>query len=407
MADIDGGAARAAYRLHQGLQAIAIPSQMLVQSKFSADNTVMVQKSAIAKLGARFDGLPLKLYRHRDRTMFSPQWFPDVVASKVAQLNPDLISLHWVCNGYLQIESLAKFNKPLVWTLHDMWPFTGGCHYTQECDRYTNACGTCPQLKSNRNWDVSRWTWQRKARTYKNLNLTIVAPSFWLAECAKASSLFKDLRVEVIPHGLNIEIYKPIEQQVARKLLNLPQDKQLVLFGAARGAVGDSRKGFHLLHAALQNLSQSGWQDRIELVVFGASQSDRAIDLGFKAHYLGRFHDDISLALVYSAADVMVVPSIQEAFGQTASESLACGTPAVAFNATGLKDIVVHQQNGYLARPFEMEDLAQGIAWVLEDRDRHQKLRYHARQTAEKEFTPELQAHRYLSLFTEILDAEP
>lgn len=402
--DLDGGAARAAYRIHQGLQAIAVPSQMLVRTKLSADKTVIAQKSAVAKLGAPLNSWPVQLYRNRDRTMFSPQWFPDLVAPKVAQIDPDLINLHWICNGYVQIETLAKLNKPLVWTLHDMWPFTGGCHYTQQCDRYTDACGACPQLKSDKNWDVSRWIWQRKARICKNLNLTIVAPSFWLAQCAKASSLFKDLRVEVIPHGLNTEIYKPIEQQVARKLLNLPQDKQVVLFGAASGAVGDSRKGFHLLQGALQNLSESGWQNRIELVIFGASQPDRPIDLGFTAHYLGRFHDDIALALVYSAADVMVVPSIQEAFGQTASESLACGTPVVAFGATGLKDIVDHQQTGYLASPFEIEDLAKGIAWVLEDDNRHQKMRACAREKAEREFTLELQARRYLSLFTKILN---
>lgn len=402
-ADIDGGAARAAYRLHQGLQAIAVPSQMLVSSKLSFDKTVIAQKTALTKLGTLVNGWPLKVYPKRDRTMFSPQWFPDQVGVKAAQLNPDLINLHWVCNGYLQIETLAKLNKPLVWTLHDMWPFTGGCHYTQECDRYTNSCGACPQLKSNKNRDLSHSIWKRKLRSWKDLDLTVVAPSFWLAQCAKASSLFKDFRVEVIPHGLNTEIYKPIERQFARRLLNLPGDKQLVLFGAASGAVGDSRKGFHLLQSALQKLSKAGWQDKIELVIFGASQSDRPIDLGFRTHYLGRLHDDIALALVYSAADVMIVPSIQEAFGQTATESIACGTPVVSFKATGLKDIVAHQQTGYLANPFEVEDLAKGIAWVLEDNERYQKMRVSAREKAEREFTLELQAQRYLSLFKEIV----
>jgi glycosyltransferase involved in cell wall biosynthesis len=321
----------------------------------------------------------------------------------VQQLAPDLINLHWVCNGYLQIETMAKFNKPLVWTLHDMWPFTGGCHYPQECDRYTDSCGTCPRLKSQQDWDLSHWVWQRKIKAWKSLDLTIVSPSLWLAECARASSLFQDLRIEVIPHGLDTETYRPIERSLARQLLKLPQDKQLVLFGAASGAIGDLRKGFHLLHAALQSLSQSGWQAKIELVVFGASQPEPPVDLGFRAHYLGRFHDDISLALLYAAADVMLVPSMQEAFGQTASESLACGRPVVAFNATGLKDIVEHQQNGYLAKPFEVKDLAQGIAWVLEDGDRHQKLCHHARATAVQEFTQKQQAHRYLSLYRQIL----
>ena len=401
--DIEGGAARAAYRLHQSLRTIGVNSQMLVRSKFSVDRAAIAHRTTLAKLGPSLDSLPLKLYPNRDRAMFSPQWFPDAIAPQVARLAPDLISLHWICNGYLQIETLAKFNKPIVWTLHDMWTFTGGCHYSQECDRYTASCGICPQLKSNKQRDLSQWVWQRKQQAWKNLNLTLVSPSNWLAQCAKESSLFKDVRVEVIPHGLDIETYKPIDRQVARRLLNLPQDKQIILFGAAGVATDDPRKGFYLLQSALQKLSKSGWQDKVELVVFGATEPEKAVELGFKTHYLGRLHDDISLALVYSTADVMIVPSIQEAFGQTASESLACGVPVVAFNATGLKDIIDHEQNGYLAKPFEPEDLAQGIAYILQDKERHQKLCDRAREKAEKEFTPELQARRYSSIFTEIV----
>lgn len=401
--DIEGGAARAAYRLHQGLQSIGVASQMLVRAKFSVDRTVIPEKTILTKLGPPLGGLPLQPYSNRDRTLFSPQWFPDVIAPRVARLNPDIINLHWVCNGYLQIETLAKLNKPLVWTLHDMWAFTGGCHYSEECDHYTDSCGACPQLKSSKNWDLSRWVWQRKTKAWKALDLTIVSPSVWLAECARASSLFRNSRVEVIPHGLDVEKYKPIGRHLARELLNLPQDKQLILFGASPGTMGISRKGSHLLQPALQNLSQSRWQDKLEIVFFGASQPENPPDVGFRTHYLDQFSDDISLALVYSAADVMVVPSLQEAFGQTASESLACGTPVVAFAATGLKDIVDHQQNGYLANPFEIEDLAKGIAWVLEDGERHQKLRNHARERTKQEFSLEIQARRYLSLFTEIV----
>jgi glycosyltransferase involved in cell wall biosynthesis len=296
----------------------------------------------------------------------------------------------------MQIETISKLKRPLVWTLHDMWAFTGGCHYTGDCERYLKSCGGCPQLGSSKNWDLSSWIWQRKAKAWRNLNLTIVTPSTWLANCAKSSSLFKDLQIEVIPNGLDTQTYRPINKRVARELLNLPQDKQLILFGAVR-STSDTRKGFHLLKPALEDLSKSGWKDRLEVAIFGAAENQP--DFGLKVHYLGHINDDLPLAIIYSAADVMLVPSIQEAFGQTASESLACGTPVVAFNATGLKDIVDHQINGYLAQPFKVEDLAQGIAWVLENPDRHEKLSYHARQKAEQEFTQEIQARRYLSVF--------
>jgi glycosyltransferase involved in cell wall biosynthesis len=397
--DVDNGGARAAYRLHQGLQQIGVNSRILVRAKFSHDRTVIPEKSLLTKLGPPMSGLPVQLFAQHTTGMFSSQWFPDAILPKVEQLNPDIIHLHWTCNGFLRIETLSKFKKPIVWTLHDMWPFTGGCHYADSCTRYTNACGACPQLKSNRNWDLSRWVWWRKASAWKNLNLTIVSPSEWLANCAKTSTLFKDLRIEVVPHGLDLEKYKSINRQLAREVFNLPQDKKLVLFGASPGTTGNFRKGFHLLQTALQSLSKKGWQDKLELVIFGASQPENPIDVGVKVHYLDSFQDDTSLALLYSAGDVLVVPSMQEAFGQVASESLACGTPVVAFTATGLKDIVEHQQNGYLAKPFEADSLAKGIAWVIEDDSRYKRLRICAREKAEQKFKLELQAHRYLSIY--------
>jgi glycosyltransferase involved in cell wall biosynthesis len=282
-----------------------------------------------------------------------------------------------------------------------MWPFTGGCHYSQECDRYTDSCGACPKLHSHQSWDLSRWVWQRKGKAWNDLKLTVVTPSLWLAKCASSSSLFKDVRVEVIPNGLDTQTYKPITRQLARDLINLPQDKYLVLFGAMYPN-SDRRKGFHLLQPALQSLSQSGWQERIELAVFGASEPNQATDMGFKSHYLGKFSDDISLAVVYAAADVFVAPSLQDNLPNTVMEAIACGTPCVAFNIGGMPDLIEHQQNGYLAQPFQVEDLAQGIAWVIENQQRHQKLCDRARQKALQEFTLEIQARRYESLYSEL-----
>jgi len=400
--DVDNGGARAAHRLHQGLRSLGCHSQMLVRAKFGTDNDVIRDKSLLTKVSPPLSGLPLRLYPKRAGGIFSSQWFPDVFAKRSKQFSPDIVHIHAICNGYLQIETLRKFQKPLVWTLHDMWPFTGGCHYNQDCNRYQESCGACPQLQSDRQRDLSHWVWKRKAKAWKGLNLTLVATTSWMAECARSSSLFKDLRIETIPLGLDTEKYKPHNRHFAREALNLPQDKHLVLFGAI-GGTSDYRKGFHLLQPALQRLSQSGWQDQIELVVFGAGQPQQAIDLGFQAHYVGRLSDDLSLALVYSAADVMVVPSVQEAFGQTASEAQSCGTPVVAFNSTGLKDVVDHQQTGYLATPFEVEDLAKGMVWVLEDQERHCKLQFQAREKGVRDFASKIQAARYMSLYTELI----
>jgi glycosyltransferase involved in cell wall biosynthesis len=409
---LEGGAGGSAYRLHQSLQNLGMDSQILVQTKSGDDEAVitvpkhkLVKKLSKLKSEQRLDSLPLKFYPNRDRSSsFSLQWFPAYpIPSKVAQLNPDIINLRWTCASFLQIESIPKLNKPLVWTLSDMWAFTGGCHYSQHCDRYTDSCGACPQLGSTQDCDLSRWVWQRKAKAWKNLNLTVVTPSSWLAKCASSSSFFKDRRVEVIPTAVDTKKYQPTEQQIARKLLNLPQYKQLILFGAW----GNShRKGFHLLQPALQNLSKSGCQDNTEVITFGFSQPSEQLDLGFKSHYLGKLNDAQSLALAYSAADVFVAPSMQDNLPNTVLEAIACGTPCVAFKVGGMPDVIEHQQNGYLAQPYSIEDLAQGIAWILKDRDRLQKLSYSAREKAEREFTLEQYARKYKSLFNEILESQ-
>ncbi|MFM6224340.1 MAG: glycosyltransferase family 4 protein, partial [Dolichospermum sp.] len=404
--DINGGAARAACRLHQGLQNIGVDSQMLVQNKQSDDYTVISPASklgkGIGKLKPILDSLPLQLYPQRDRSTYSVQWLPDNLAAQVAQINPDVINLHWINGGYLKIETIAKFKKPIVWTLHDMWAFTGGCHYNGDCVNYTNSCGACPQLHSNKEKDLSRWIWQRKANAWKNLNLTIVTPSHWLDKCAASSSLLKNVRIEVIPNGLDTQQYKPIQKSVARNILGLPEDKQLVLFGAMI-ATSDPRKGFNFLQSALQNLTQSGWGEQVELVVFGSSQPKNPTELGFKSHYLGRLNDDISLSLVYAAADVFLAPSVQDNLPNTVMESLACGTPCVAFDIGGMSDMIEHQQNGYLAKPFDVDDLARGIAWVLEDKPRWVALSQCGREKVENDFTVKAQAEKYISLYQSLI----
>ena len=403
--DISGGAAIAAYRLLKGLQKNGVQAQMLVQSKKSDDYSIIEPQSKwqkyFGKLRPILDSIPVRFYKHRKKIIFSSAIAPDNISKKVQDINPDIVHLHWIALGFIKIETLAKMKKPIVWTLHDSWAFTGGCHYDEECGKYINNCGCCPTLNSNKENDLSSKIWKRKEKSWKNLNLTIVTPSSWLGECARKSSLFCNTRVEVIPNGIDLNCFKPIDKNIARDILCLPKDKKFILFGAIN-AISDKRKGFSLLKEALKKYF-SKENKEIELVIFGSSKPRDEENLGFKTHYLGRLNDEISLALVYSAADVMIVPSIQEAFGQTASESLACGTPVVAFGNAGLLDIVEHQKNGYLAKPFETEDLAYGIKWVLEDDSRWKKLSENARGKVIKEFDLIKVAKRYTDLYKDVL----
>jgi glycosyltransferase involved in cell wall biosynthesis len=378
---------------------------MLVQRQISDDNNVIAPTKALTQeienIRAILEGVPLKLYPNRQVTNYSIQWVKDFTLGKVKEINPDLINLHWINGGYLQIETLAKYNKPIVWTLHDMWAFTGGCHYTEDCDRYTQSCGACPQLTSNSDWDLSRWIWQRKAKAWKNLNLTLVTPSHWMAKCASRSSLFANSRIEVIPNGIDLNAYKPIERNLAKNLLGLPQNKRIILFGAM-WATSVIRKGFHLLQPVFQQLRQLNQSQDIELAIFGVSSPANPPDFGFPTHYFGKLSDDFSLSILYAAADVFISTSLQDNLPNTILEALACGTPCVAFKIGGMPDSIEHQSNGYLAEPFLAEDFARGIAWVIEDADRYRQLSDRAREKIEQEFHLQLQASRYLSLFEEV-----
>jgi glycosyltransferase involved in cell wall biosynthesis len=403
-----GGAAIATYRLHRGLLSIGVDSRLRVLHKKSDDPTVMAPapqskfRKLIALLYALRDERISRNCEARGKGYFSPAKCPDKLCSSVEAFNPDLVHLFWVNSGFMKIETLSQFRKPIVWTLHDMWSFTGGCHYDDECRRFQQSCGKCPILGSGRDHDLSRQVWERKQKSWRDVQIVVVATSFWLADMARSSSLFKDQRIEVIPNGIDTEKYKPLDKRAAREAFGLPQDKHLVLFSAF-SATTDKRKGNHLLVPALKKMAQAGWGEQTELMIIGASAPENPPDLGMKVHYMGRLHDEISQVLLYSAADVTVAPSMQENLSNTVMESLSCGTPVVSFNIGGMPDMIDHQRNGYLARPFESDDLAAGIMWVLEDEARHHILAQDSRKTVVERYALEKVAHRYMTLYQDIL----
>jgi len=404
--DISGGAAIAAYRLLKGLQQNSVQAQMLVQSKKSDDCSVMEpqkkRQKIFSKIRPILDSIPVRFYKQRKKSIFSPAVLLDNVCKRIQEINPDIVHLHWIAGGFVRLENLEKINKPIVWTLHDMWAFTGGCHYDENCGKYFKNCGDCPILNSNKKNDLSYRIWKRKEKSWKNLDLTIVTPSTWLGECVRKSSLFYKSRIEVIPNGIDLNRFKPIEKNIARDILNLPKDKKYILFGAL-SALSAKRKGFLLLKESLRKYFSEEKKD-IELVIFGSSRPKEEENLGFKTHYLGQLNDEISLVLLYSAADVMIVPSMQDNLPNTVVESLACGTPVIAFEIGGLPDMVSHKENGYLAKSFDTADLANGIEWVLEDRERWEKLSKNAREKAVKEFDIAKVAERYSDLYKDVLE---
>lgn len=403
--DIQGGAARSTYRMHRALLSHGVDSQMLVQSKLSDDYMVIGPetkiKKAIAKIRPMLDQLPVRRYKNRSKTLFSPAWLPftDIV-DKINKINPDIVHLHWICDGMMRIEDIGKIKAPIVWSLHDMWTFTGGCHYDEECKAYEKECGNCKVLGSIKENDLSYKIFNRKRKVFASKNdMIIVGLSRWLNECSKNSFLLKDKKHINLPNPIDTSMFKPFDKEKARELWSLPHNKKLVLFGAM-GARSDPRKGFKELSEALQKIEKNS---DIEFVVFGSSQPQNAPDLGFPTYYLGHLHDDVSLVTLYSAVDVMVVPSLQENLSNAIMESLACGTPVVAFDVGGNSDMIDHKINGYLAKPFDTADLANGIEWVL-NTPTYGELCKNAREKVIREFESKVVVEKYVALYKQLMN---
>lgn len=404
--DLEGGAGRAAWRIHQGLLQLGTESWMLVQTRTSGDASVDERDTRLARALAIFrpyiDMLPLLFYRQRQQIHWSVGWFPAHICRQIQTLNPDIIHLHWICRGFIHVPALASFQRPIVWTLHDSWAFTGGCHVPGDCINYKAQCGLCPQLGSKHAWDLSRWTWNRKYKYWRDTPLTIVTPSQWLADCARSSSLLQQRRIEVIHNGIDLNQYRPVDKQEARTILGLPNEKKLVLL-SAMNATFDINKGFRHLEAALRQLSADGWHERLELLVIGQSAPSTPINTGVPSRFLGVLRDDVSMRLAYSAADVTVMASAQENLPNSIMESLTCGTPVVAFNVGGVPHLVEHRVNGYLAQPFSVSDLSAGLLFVLSDEDRWHQLSNRARGKIELEFNAHHIAQQYLTLYGQLL----
>ena len=404
--DADGGAAIATHRLHTGLRSAGVNSTLLVQVKNSADYSVIGALGKWQKLfsliRSRVDILFQRIYRKRQNVIFSTAWFPERIAAKTAELNPDIVHLFWVNSGFLRIETLARLGKPVVWTLHDMWPFTGGCHYDDGCGKFRQECGNCPSLNSGRERDLSRFIFERKRKSWADLPIVVVATSRWIGDMARASALFRRYRIEIIPNGIDTNRYKPADKMLARDVYSLPRDKRLVLFSAF-SASSDRRKGGHILDMAIKSMVKSEWGASTELIIVGASKPLNTPDFGMRVHYMGHMRDEISQVLLYSAVDVLVAPSMQENLSNAVMESLSCGTPVVAFDIGGMPDMIDHQMNGYLAKPFDPDDLAAGIVWAIEDKGRRDSLSLQARQSVVRKFAMETVSEQYLKLYQSLL----
>jgi glycosyltransferase involved in cell wall biosynthesis len=409
-----GGAAVAAGRLHRALLRQGIGSKLLVQELMQPEfGVVPLSNNMLAHQTARFRFIMERLaflpYEKDKSVRF--QFSPAVTGSNLTFNSlireADIIHLHWINFGFQSVENLGNLlslDKPVVWTMHDMWPFTGGCHHSGTCENYQGQCGNCePLLRSPSPDDLSYRVWKRKAEAYVQGHLTPVACSDWLAGRARKSGLFRSLPVESIPNPLNTNLFSPTEKTRARQQLKLPTDKKLILFAATK--VGATGKGFAYFREALHQLrGQLQNPDEVELLIFGAGDKGLLAELPFQYHYLGSLSDAEKISLAYSAANVFVIPSLAENLPNTIMESMACGTPVVGFDVGGIPEMIQHQHNGYLADYLSVEDLAEGMRWTLEaSHTDYQTLTQNARQYAVDHYSQDVIAERYIALYQQLI----
>ena len=398
-----GGSGRSAYRIHTGLRDLGHQSRMLVGQKVTSDSDVETVHGSIVgrvsnyaadvvttRLGLQYLFLPSS---HRIR---GHRWVEEA----------DVIQVYNTHGGYFSHRLLPSLSRmrPIVWRLSDMWPMTGHCAYSGDCDRWKIGCGKCPDLAGYPPLpvDTTSLLWNIKNRLYARSNITLVAPSSWIEDMVRQSPLLQRFDVRRIPNGLDLSVFRPMERSVARDILDIDPRQKVILF-AAHGVDDNPRKGSLDLIEALKRLPSS--RDHMLLLCGeGGEEWHRKVDMPVKV--LGYVADDRMMALVYSSADVIVLPSIVENLPNSVLEAMACGIPAVAYDTGGMKDAVRHMDTGYLARYRDVQDLANGITYLLNDDQLRTRLSTASRALIERQFGATQQANRFVDLYTEILQRE-
>ena len=392
-----GGASVAARRLCAALNGAGAHAQMLVQNaEGMEDPSLLKTRDPWAARRSLLDAVPTWAWRNRRSPHWGNAWLGNgATRNAIRDFAPDVTHLHWVNHGMLSLRDIAKLKKPVVWTLHDSWVFTGGCHSPQECRGFQNRCGCCPELRSQREQDPSRWNWRRKRAAWTNGEFTVVTPSRWLAEMACRSSLLAGRRMESIPNVVDTSVFHSMDRVAARSALGLPQGTPLIFFGA-HGVLSDWNKGADLWKAAMAHVS--GICPDAESVLVGSAGG--LGNMPMRVHEWGPLPPE-KMAMAMAAADVVVVPSRMENLPNMVAESLACGTPVAAFAVGGIPEMVRSSETGYLARPHDPEELAKGICWLLE---RGGVLLDACAGFAKATYAPETVARRHLDLYRSLVE---
>lgn len=404
-----GGAAIAAYRLMEALKGCGIKAKMLVRDKQTDQVTVVPLKKSWWHIWQFvWERVVIWKANHfKKHNLFAVD-----IANTGTDITTlpefkqaDVIHLHWINQGMLSLKDIKKIfdsGKPVVWTMHDMWPITGICHHAQDCEMYRTQCHNCPYLyKGGSEHDLSNQVYIKKQQLYKKTNITFVACSHWLEERARKSALSAGHTVTSIPNPINTNLFHPTDKLPIRKKLNLPTDKKLLLFSSMK--ITDKRKGIDYLVEACRLLTQQypDFTKTIGVVVVGGESQQYADLFPFPIYCIDYVSNEKEIAEIYNAVDLFVTPSLMENLPNTIAEAMSCGVPCVGFNTGGIPQMIDHLHNGYVAQYKSAEDLANGIHWSLND-ESYASLSEEARRKAANTYSERTVAMKYIQVYNQI-----
>lgn len=366
-----GGASIGMMRLHKSLLDSKVDSLVLVAEKLTKLSSVIGPTTSYEKLANDIKIILARqkkyFYNHDGKYSHSINLFNSNLIKKINKIKPDIINLHWINNELISIKDISKIKLPIVWTFHDMWPMCGGEHYS-ESDRFKFGYDQTNKEKNETGIDLNRFLWNRKKKYWNSKINHIVCSSKWLKSKTLESLLFKNHNISLIPPALDLNEWFPVEKTQARNILKLPQDKKILLFMSTNGDK-DLRKGYKFIKSLL-----NGLLNKNENVVILNIGQNSELNLSNKVININQSFsgDATALKIIYSSADILLAPSLMEAFGQVAIEAASCGTPTIAFKKTGLEDTIEHKKTGYLSEYMDQHDFEEGIRWALNEQTKDQ-----------------------------------
>ena len=403
-----GGAAIAANRLMDALRNNGIQAKMLVRDKQTSQITVIGLNKSLWKIWQfiweRIVIWKANHFKKHNLFMVDIANTGTDITTLPEFEQADVIHLHWINQGMLSLKDLRKIlqsGKPVVWTMHDMWPCTGICHHARECNNYHQECHHCPYLYKEGKKDLSNRIFKKKRDLYQLAPITFVTCSQWLKERARQSALIANQEIINIPNPINTNLFRPRNKQEARIKCNLPTDKRLILFGSAK--ITDKRKGIDYFIESCRVLAERypELKDELGIVVYGKDSEQLKPLVPFQVYPLNYISNEKELIDVYNSVDLFVIPSLEENLPNTIMEAMACGIPCVGFQVGGIPEMIDHLHNGYVAEYKSVEDFANGIHWILNEGE-YKTLSEEACRKVSSSYSESAIAKRYIEVYNKV-----